>query len=362
MFEVQEFPCPYKAYPAQAYWSRSIAKIAPSEWDPVVSVPFQLREDTKIATAGSCFAQHIARYLQQAGYNYFVTEKAPSFIPMHLARKFNFGVFSAKYANIYTVRQLLQLFLRAFGEFSPIEEAWSEEGAFVDPFRPTIQPGGFVSLESLIRDRRQHFAAVRRMFVETDVFVFTLGLTEAWRSRMDGAVFPLCPGCGAGAFDPEYYEFYDADYEDILADARDFLARLRRVNPKIKIILTVSPVPLVATATGDHVLSATVYSKSVLRAVAGKLAKDDPSIAYFPSYEIVTSSGGRYFGSDLRNVTEEGVLHVMKVFFRHFLGKDTQPDRALAHARSDAMPSATEIAAALICEEEMLDPAFATGE
>ena len=31
-------------------------------------------------------------------------------------------------------------------------------------------------------------------FRDLDVFVFTLGLTEAWVAKADGAVFPLAPG------------------------------------------------------------------------------------------------------------------------------------------------------------------------
>ena len=40
------------------------------------------------------------------------------------------------------------------------------------------------------------------------------------------------------------------------------------MNPKARLVLTVSPVPLAATASGSHVLPATIYSKSVLRAAA----------------------------------------------------------------------------------------------
>ena len=38
-----------------------------------------------------------------------------------------------------------------------------------------------------------------------------------------------------------------------------------------KCIISVSPVPLIATATNQHALVANTYSKSVLRAAAGEL-------------------------------------------------------------------------------------------
>ncbi len=39
-----------------------------------------------------------------------------------------------------------------------------------------------------------HLAAVRRMFEESHLFIFTVGLTEIWESTVDGAVFPVAPG------------------------------------------------------------------------------------------------------------------------------------------------------------------------
>ena len=99
----------------------------------------------------------------------------------------------------------------------------------------------------------------------------------------------------------------------------EFMSLLKSVNPEAKVILTVSPVPLIATASENHVLVSTSYSKSVLRVAAEKISQDNADVSYFPSYEIITGSfsQGRYFADDLRNVTEEGVQHVMRTFFKH---------------------------------------------
>ncbi|MGK3891080.1 hypothetical protein, partial [Enterococcus faecium] len=81
------------------------------------------------------------------------------------------------------------------GREVPAEPAWQRpDGRWADPFRPSIEPEGFATIEDLEADRRAHLAAVREMFAGLDVFVFTLGLTEAWVSRVDGAVFPIAPG------------------------------------------------------------------------------------------------------------------------------------------------------------------------
>ena len=85
-------------------------------------------------------------------------------------------------------------------------------------------------------------------------------------------------------------------------------------------ILTVSPVPLTATAEDRGVLVSTTLSKSVLRVAAEEISRERDYVAYFPSYEIVTGNytRGAYFGEDLRSITEAGVAHVMRLFMKHY--------------------------------------------
>jgi hypothetical protein len=99
--------------------------------------------------------------------------------------------FPARFGNLYTARQLLQLFDRAYGLFRPRDRWWKGRGGgVIDPFRSRIQAGGFDSVEALEADRVRHLAAVRKMFEACDVLVFTFGLTEYWAAAGDGAVFP----------------------------------------------------------------------------------------------------------------------------------------------------------------------------
>lgn len=342
---------PYKSAPRHNFWRRAVAEVEPGKVDPVVDFPKWIEPDTRVATAGSCFAQHIARYLRKSGFNFYVTEPGHPILAESVRRQHHYGLFTARYGNIYTARQLLQLFERAYGRFVPAESVWQEsDDVFLDPFRPSAQPGGFISRTELELDCAQHLAAVRQMFETLDVFIFTLGLTECWISREDGAVFPICPGVEGGVFDPDRHVFYNQTLDDVVADMTSFLMSLARVNPRARVILTVSPVPLAATARPDqHVLAATTYSKAVLRVAAEMLATRFPHVAYFPSFEIITGAFNRggYYAGDLRNVVETGVGHVMRLFLRHATGdargvedaSETLADEGEAHR------SATDVAA-----------------
>jgi hypothetical protein len=346
---------PYRSAEKVQFWKNSVANVPPTQLDPVVNPKFNIGSGERIATAGSCFAQHIARVLAESGFHYLIAEQPPANLTAEEARNQNYGVYSARYGNIYTTRQLLQLIQRVEGSFMPEDNHWlTDHGRYVDPFRPQIQPEGFATVEQVEYSRQQHFSALRTMFETMDVFVFTLGLTEGWRSRIDGAVFPLAPGVAGGRMDASRYEFINFTVQETIADLHAVLDRLSRINPGCRVILTVSPVPLIATYERRHALVATTYSKSVLRTAADAIARTYGHVEYFPSYEIITGSysRGAYFEEDLRSVSEEGVAHVMRVFMRRYTGgAEAAPDEELA-VRSAA--SKRPVLFDIVCDEEAI--------
>ncbi len=336
---------PYDNLSERNYWKPAVADRYPLGIKDLYTGKFTIGPNDKVATCGSCFAQHIGKRLKKEGFSFIDVEPAPDTLPRSEWANNGFGIFSARYGNVYTARQLLQLFDQAYGVSQPEDKVWEAKGRFYDPYRPNIQPNGFTTAEEVLEARQQHLAAVRQLFDNVNVFIFTLGLTEAWRSRGDGYVYPLCPGVSVGTFDLDQHEFVNFGYNDVYNDVRKFFRRLKRVNPSVRMILTVSPVPLTATAEDRHVIVSTTYSKSVLRAAAGALAAENPDIDYFPSYEIITAPNfrGMFYKPNLRNIHDEGVDFVMSHFFAHH-----KP------ARSAAMDTEDESEGDEFCDEVLL--------
>lgn len=345
---------PYADLPDARFWRRSIARVETHRVDPVVSPRFRLAATDRIATAGSCFAQHIARRLVEIGHGFHVTEPGEH-LPEHERRRRGYGVFSARFGNIYTTAQLRQLFEESLGRRTPVDtHLVRPDGRLVDPWRQQVEPEGFATLDALLADRGRHLAAVRRMVTEADVFVFTLGLTEAWRSRTDGSVYSAAPGVVAGAFDPARHEFVNFGVDEVQADLFAALDLLRELNPGVRVLLTVSPVPLVATYEPRSVLVSTTYSKAVLRVVADAAIRRSDWVEYFPSYEIITGSyaGGLYYEDDHREVNRLGVAHAMRCFVDNFVGEPAPKSDEPRTARQ-ASPVAT--ATDIVCDEEALE-------
>ena len=350
---------PYSRLDDSAFWSRSVSDIASHEVHPITSPRFKFSYSDQIISLGSCFAQHVARHIQNKGLNYLVTEPGGSELTAENARALGYGIFSARYGNIYTSRQALQLVERSLGIRSPEIDAWRiSDNSWIDPFRPNIMSReGFASRRELHSDRQDHFNAVRTMLREADIMIYTLGLTEAWQSIHDEFVVPFPPGVFGCESNARCYEFINFDIAQTVVDLSRFVDLVRDAQPNIRVMLSVSPVPLVATYSGSHVLCATTYSKSVLRVAVSEVMRTRDWVDYFPSYEIVTGihSGNSFFEDDLRSVAPTGIARVMEIFDQYYVdgtsGTEAMSDLAAIEQEMNQNYS-------VICDEEMLENSF----
>lgn len=352
---------PYENLPQDAFWRPAVAEREVHDISGLWHPRHPLKPEHRVATAGSCFAQHIGRALKANGFSWFDAEPAPGCFSEETKKQFGYGVFSFRTGNIYTAAALNQWVSWALGDTTPPDETWETDGRWYDPFRPNIEPGGFASADEMHASRETTLRAIRHVIRKAHTFVFTLGLTEAWINREHGYTYAMCPGTIAGEFDPQQHAFHNFRFDEIFRDLSTCMDRIRRENSRMRFLLTVSPVPLTATASGEHVLTATTHSKSVLRAVAGQLVVDRDDTDYFPSYEIITAPPfrGDFYAGNLRSVTPEGVAFVMQMFFRCLeaeFGNIESPvtRKKKKRKKSNAEKTATEAAEA-VCEEEMLE-------
>ncbi|WP_223292876.1 MULTISPECIES: GSCFA domain-containing protein [Shewanella] len=338
---------PYRDKSKEAFWKSGVVDVHLGK--EVFSGLHQINlatQNPRISSIGSCFAQHVGNWLNAGGYLFNQSK-----IESNQVSSFAFG-------NLYTPKCLLQWFDIAEPE-SGIDKSsaiYSDGNRFYDLLRPNFKPAGFGSEASLIGARIEAVTEMIETIAVTDVLIFTLGLTEAWKD-CNNLFYPSCPGVISGVFDNSLYSFYNFGYEEICANLKDIATRLKAINPNIKIILTVSPVPLTATATDNHVLIANQYSKSILRSVAGYLTSNDSDFDYFPSYEIITvpCSEDFRFESNRRSVTTSAVNYVMR-HFESVLSVLEEPNITQDTQQKDEnsqVPISDNDE--VVCEEEMLE-------
>ena len=215
-----------------------------------------------------------------------------------------------------------------------------------------MEPNGFNSPDEVRESLNQTIQSFKSCVEQAQYFVFTLGLTESWFNKGGEYEYPICPGAIAGEFDTSLHKFVNQDFNQVYSHLADAMILMKEVNPQLKFLLTVSPVPLTATNFRNHVAVATMASKSVLRAVTEKLTTDHDDVDYFPSYEIINSPvfKGAFFEPNQRGVNPHGVRFVMDNYFNCLVDKygqyknDGQSSTVVRRRETDT-----------ICEEELLE-------
>jgi hypothetical protein len=168
--------------------------------------------------------------------------------------------------------------------------------------------------------RREIFRDVVAELANVDMLVLTLGLTEVWTDRQLDLAMNVAPILPMVRKEPDRFDFRRLRYAENLRNLNE-IHRLMRTygKPGHKIVVTVSPVPLIATYTDEDVVIANTYSKSVLRAVATDFAEAHANVDYFPSYEIVMNSKFETsWTEDKRHPHGRLAGHIMRTFVQNY--------------------------------------------
>lgn len=303
---MQNSKTPYNNRDEIFFWRSAVAsiKLGQQTFDKLTRIRLHT-ENPKISSVGSCFAQHVGRWLTKQGYSFH-----QSTIETSQVSSFAFG-------NIYTPRCFLQWFdiIDENKGFDAECAIHFEKNRYYDLLRPSIYPNGFDRKEDLVEARVLAAKEMYQTLKNTDLLIFTLGLTESWKDQ-NNVFYPSCPGVISGEFNETKYLFHNFTHDEICSDLQQLKSRLTSINPKINIILTVSPVPLTATMTNKHILVANQHSKSLLRTAASFMCDNYDNFEYFPSFELITapSDNDFRFETNRRTVTPEAVNYVMGHF------------------------------------------------
>ena len=179
------------------------------------------------------------------------------------------------------------------------------------------------------------------------------GETEAWENISSGTVYPLLPDTLSDQ-ESGNYVFHNFTYPEIAANIRSLRAQLRTMSPGVRMLLTVSPVPLTATASNNHVMVAASYSKSMLRAICGEIEAEFEDVDYFPSYEVIITplSRGIFYEPNMRNVNATEVSTAMRMFFAEH---DREPVAIKPAGDNTARTADDEGEGEAVCEEIPLE-------
>ncbi|RZK88139.1 MAG: hypothetical protein EOO62_38120, partial [Hymenobacter sp.] len=250
-----------------------------------------LPRTARVLTVGSCFADSIGERLRLNKVSALVNPFGTVFQPLALA----------------------QLLRAAAGE----EQDWQQHlvearGRWQSyDFHSTV---GAESPVELLQAIQEKVRLVGDFLRTADTVVLTLGTAWAYRLRETGELVSNLHKLPASLFEKE---LLTAD--EIVNGLAEVHALLRRANPAIRIVLTVSPVRHI-----KDTLPLNAVSKSVLRVACHYLSELLPNVSYFPAYELLTDDlrDYRYYAADMLHPSEVAEDYIWERFARTYFDAD----------------------------------------
>jgi len=238
------------------------------------------KPSTKVFTLGSCFAQNIANGLNRYGIE---------------ARHFGqLEDINSTYANRYLMEWLE-----------------GKDNAQTEPFQKFFGS-----------DKRKE---TLEFLAASDLAVLSLGVAPCFFHKESGEFAPTLGDNMHISLRMKNFVFRTTSVSENLDNLIAIVDSLRRLRPGIKLVLTVSPVPLKATFERPSAILADCVSKSTLRVTAHELMqKNLEGVMYWPSYEVVRWLGGhmgQVFGNDDGSpfhVSQQLVNTIIETFIRTF--------------------------------------------
>jgi tetratricopeptide (TPR) repeat protein len=243
-----------------------------------------LHPQSRIFTMGSCFARNLAKSLAKSG-----------FAAHHME--------ISEYINTTFANRVFVDWLRDEAIAPAIAERIAE-----------LMPPNWSKANTL------------EVIRGSNVFILTLGVAAAFFDRATGDfVLPRPSALNSRAL-AEKYLFRTASVQENVDNVLHLLRFIRSISPDIRIVVTVSPVPLLASFEHESAVQADCLSKSTMRLVAHEVVNNSglSNILYWPSFEVFRwggSNASNYYAADdgaAWHVSEDKVAGTVQAFVEMF--------------------------------------------
>lgn len=254
---------------------------------------FPINYDSKVMLIGSCFSDNIGQKL----------------------KKLKFEVLSNPYGVLYNPYSIQEVFNHLLGhrslddkdlvQHSGLWHSYLHHSSFSEPDK--------VALNHKIEKVKQD--AVE--FLKNADFLFiTFGTAWVYELKSSNRIVSNCHKVPA----KEFKRFRLASC-DITDEFGMLLQRLEELNPKLKVIFTLSPIRHLKDGATENTLS-----KSILNIAIHELVDTFTQCHYFPSYEIVMDDlrDYRFYAEDMTHLSSQAVDYIFERFGNTFFSSETQ--------------------------------------
>lgn len=260
---------------------------------PIPNYPFDFAHSDKVFSVGSCFAQHMADNL---GHYKFTCTSNP-------------------YGTLFHPIPLLQNLTDA------IKDVAIDEGLFLERenavFHYSCHSSIWAESKEELKNKLQDLQfSVRKDLKEAKLLILTFGTSFLYQLASSGKPVANCHKQPKNTFTKEL-----SSPSEIQAAFQSFYTELKKQNPEIQILLTVSPVRHIRDGVHQNNVS-----KSALLLACEEIQYSFKDVHYFPAYEIVLDElrDYRFFEKDRVHPNQEARAYVWDKFSEALLNQDTR--------------------------------------
>ena len=302
---------PFRTWPMRSKIHNNVNRL---ESFPILKIDVPtIKRDTKLLTLGSCFANNLLKYISFFSVN-------------SLNRDYiqNCSQNEIQWTNIYNPLVFLEFIKMAreihqngvLSERSCNLGFFEKENKAIDLMFTIERQVDFENAQERQQKRTLFFKNFMTKVFEADVIILTFGLVECWYDTLYEGYINVAPNPSQLGQAIDRFEFQVLEYNQIVAAIQEIIDIIQTFGQsEVKFIMSISPVPLLATFRPQDVIISNMYSKSLLRVSIEPFVSQYSNVFYFPSYEIVSyASVENFWTNDLRHVTPKYIVRIVNMF------------------------------------------------
>ncbi|MCE7057097.1 GSCFA domain-containing protein [Algoriphagus sp. AGSA1] len=259
---------------------------------PIPESPFPISHQSKILSLGSCFAQTIGQKMLAHKFDCLVNPFGTIFHPMVLGDLLDHATLLDKAEENGIIER---------------DGVYYYLGAHSDLFA--------FSREELAEKYHTQLAVVKDYLENGSHAILTLGTSWIYKTEGFGRV------ANCHKLPQKLFRKKLVPLEEMVSHLSHVFGNISRINPELKIILTVSPVRHIKDGIPENQLS-----KSLLRVLCHELENRFSNTIYFPAYEILIDElrDYRFYKEDLIHPSVEAENYIWKKWGNSNFSEETR--------------------------------------
>ncbi|MCX7728922.1 MAG: GSCFA domain-containing protein [Bacteroidia bacterium] len=269
--------------------------------------PFEIHHQHKIFTIGSCFVENLSDWFKKRHFNVFSNPNGVLFNPI--------SIYLSLKNIIETPHDFDEKLL--FSE-NNVWKSFLHQTHIFDTNKSSL-------LKKIIEIQSSAHSFIKA----SDYLIITFGSAYVYEHIELKQVVANCH-----KFPPSVFAKKLLSIDEIIQSYHALFQKLISINPKITIILSVSPVKYLSYGTIDNNIS-----KATLILTVHQLCRQFTNVYYFPAYELITDDlrDYRFFKADMAHPNELAIQYVMEKFSAS----------AISHASTEVIKRLEKIMAAM---------------